>query len=103
MKKKMIVLSFILLGLLATGCTKKVNYEGIMETYAKKYYESYMKGVEGQDKNDVSIKQLKTINEKIGDTYDLSKLKACKESSYTTVVSDKNRNIKKYEHHLNCK
>lgn len=104
MGKKMVVAmgSFFLLFAMV-GCGKKVDYEGIMEKYATQYYNSYMKAVEGQDKNDVSIELLKVINEKIGPTYDLSDLKKCDDSSYTTVIVDKNRKIKKYEHHLKCK
>lgn len=103
MGKKVAIIGSVLVLLMMTGCGKKVDYEGIMEKYAKEYYNSYMKAVEGQDKNDVSIALLKVVNEKVGDTYDLSKLKKCDDSSYTTVIVDKNRNIKKYEHHLKCK
>lgn len=93
---------------LVTGCGSKAQkeqrYEKIMEEYAKQYYEDNMKNVVGQDINQISIQSLKSFNEVYGEKYDVSKLKNCKDTSYTNViVHSKTREIKEYDHHLECK
>lgn len=101
MKKSIVCIITLLL---VTGCGGKANYESIMEEYAKDYYETYMRAVQGQDKNEVSIHSLKNVNDKVGKKYDLSKLKKCKNTSYVTIIVDrKTRDIQKYEFHLQCK
>lgn len=107
LKKICLGICFVSLFLL-TGCGSKKEkaeqYEKIMEGYAKTYYEDNMKNVIGQDTNEISIKSLKAFNDAYGEKYDLSKLADCKDTSYTNViVHSKTREIKKYEHHLECK
>lgn len=102
MKKVGIIACFIVL---LTGCnqSKQSVYENTMEKYAKRYYEENMKNVVGQNGYEISIKALKKYNDVYGEEYDLSSLEKCKDSSYTTVILNSSKTIKKYEHHLDCK
>lgn len=89
-----------------TGCSgqRKNEWEQEMQKHANVYYEKYMKNVNGQTKNEISIQALKDVNAKLGKTFDLQKLKSCKDSSYVTLtVDEKSRTIKNYTYHLDCK
>lgn len=99
--KKIIIISILLLA----GCSSDNNklYESKLKEYGTMYYESYMKNVEGQNTNKISIKDLKNINDKLGESYDLTELSTCDEDSYVEIKVDNNKNIKNYKYHLNCK
>lgn len=92
--------------ILLTGCFggKQGKWEKEMQKHATIYYESYMKPIEGQIKNDISISALKNVNKQEGGKFDLRKLSSCKDSSYVTItVDEKTRKIKEYTYYMDCK
>lgn len=93
--------------LFVTACGKKVDevakYEDIMEEYAVNYYDEFQKGIKGMTVQIVYISDLKAANEKRGKTYDLSKLSACKETSYAEFkVNEDNTGIVEKAFFMDC-
>lgn len=102
--KKGLGICIVMLCITGCGGNHKKELEQEMQKHATIYYEKYMKNVKGQTENEISIQALKNVNTKLGDDFDLEKLKSCKDSSYVTIsVDKKSRSIKKYTYHLNCK
>lgn len=98
--KKIII--FVMTIILVSGCgMSKEKYEKILEGYAKTYYERHMDGVDNQQQAEITLQMLKKANE-VGDGYDLSKLKKCKDSTTVIINLDENKNIVGYEYKLKC-
>lgn len=103
---KKVLISCFVIGMLlfSVGCGNKMSkYESTMKEYATTFYNLHKKGEEGITSFDVSITQLKTAIEVIGDSYDLEKLKNCTDDSYVTLkIDEATKDVKDVEYHLNC-
>lgn len=99
--KKILIISILLLA----GCNSNNTelYENKLKEYGTMYYNTYMINVEGQDVNKISIKDLKNVNEKLGESYDLTELSDCEDDSYVEITVNKNKKIKDYKFNLKCK
>ena len=83
--------------------TKTSKYEETMKEYAVNYYNAHLKGTEGLTSTNISIAQLKDAIEKIGDSYDMTKLEACKDDSYVELIINQTTNdVDSVNYHMNC-
>lgn len=104
--KRALTVSVVLCGLLMfVGCeeTKTNKYEETMKEYAISYYNAHQKGTEGTTTVPVSIAKLKDAIEKVGDTYDMSKLEACTDDSYVELIINPTTNdVDSVNYYMNC-
>lgn len=112
-KKSGLLLLVALVAVFAVGCGDKTKkdekntdttaVEEAFKVAGTQYFEDYMKGVIGQDYNEITLEMLENVNEKNNAGYDLSKLSGCSKDSKITIQADENRNIVDYQYELNCK
>lgn len=112
-KKSGLLLLVALVAVFAVGCGKKTTEETTNKNTAEieaafkaagtQYFEDYMKGVIGQDYNEITLEMLENVNSKNNAGYDLSKLSGCSKDSKVTIQADENREIVDYQYDLNCK
>ena len=85
------------------GCGSNAKYEATMKEYAIQFYNEHQKGQEGLTNPTISIKQLKEAIEKVGDSYDLDKLKKCTDDSYVELIIDETtKDVKDVKYFLQC-
>lgn len=101
MKKLLICMLFVFC---FSGCKDKntFDYEKEFEMLATSYYTKYQKG-QGLNIAEVYLKDLKEANEKMEDTFDLSKLEKCDDDSVVRIyLKSGTMQIEKYEFELKC-
>ena len=106
--KKVWMIGLFLISCLMVGCGKgKVDYEGIMGSYAKDYYQRYMSSIEGLTNPVITLERLQIINDReisFGNPapYDLTDLDKCSKTSKATLTIS-NGKITNIEYEMNCK
>ena len=102
MKKLILILTLLFI---FTGCSKRENnYEEIMKEYATEHFNLHMSGSEFLIDPNISLSDLKNAVALMGDKYDLTKLSNCKNTSYVTLILNKETNqIIDYKFYLECK
>ena len=102
--KKTLIVSLLVCTVFVAGCGNKANAkEEAMKEYAIKFYESHQKGDNGLTTPTVSIEQLKTAIEVVGDQYDMTKLDGCADTSYVELKIDESKNVTDVVYHMECK
>lgn len=106
MRKKLFVTIVICSVFVLVGCGNKEttnNYEETMKEYATEFYNAHLKGTEGLKTTEISIAKLKDAVTKVGDTYDMSKLDKCKDTSYVELqINEEDNSVSKYTFHMEC-
>ena len=100
MKKKTLLI--LLAGcLFLTGCNKDNKRKTQLKNAGTDYYQTYMSGVSGIDKADVTLYMLKKANNSGNKEYKLKSLEGCKGSTKITFTIEKNK-ITGEEYELKC-
>lgn len=87
MKKKILIVTIALGVLVISGCTSTKEKEALLTKYAREYYETYKdSGMSQMDVPEVSIANLKQVNDTYPDTYDLSELSSCTDESKAVLT-----------------
>lgn len=112
-KKSGLLLLVALVAVFTVGCgtkekekettTNNSDVEAAFKVASTQYFEDYMKGVIGQDYNEITLEMLENVNKNNNAGYDLSKLAGCSKDSKVTIQADENREIVDYKYELNCK
>ncbi|MEG0908906.1 MAG: hypothetical protein RRY22_00795 [Bacilli bacterium] len=99
MKKALILITSLLL---ITGCNNEKKKQSEMQEAAKDYYKTYMVGVVGVNKAEVTLEMLTKANKDMNKEYKLDSLKKCKKNS-KVIFEIKDNEISKTEYEISCK
>lgn len=100
--KKIIVSLFLMLCLSGCGKNDIFDYEKKFEVLATNYFEKYQMNT-NLDVAEVYLKDLKEVNEQLGENFDLTDMENCDDDSVVRIYLKKGTNkIEKYEFDLKC-